>query len=369
MPPRSASIQIVDLLPAQPGLFIEGDDLIEELPRQVGLVGVGGIGRLDGGRLGEDASQDRDAARRCRDQGLGIGAGPQRQHRQVPGRFGALPAGQLVGPQGVDVQSAGALGLLAAQADRAGAVGPGDAALRRLESRPAPWRRHGEQPRGALDHDVADVGGGRGDQAAELHDAGLDAVLDPAGAGPRLARPAPGHVRPDPPVARGGPLARPGSGMRAALAGRQAARARFGVPIPGRAIGHRGRDRTRVGLNPGNPHFGLRHSVHGPAPPVWQCAVPARRSASRRSRRTRWIGVPSAGRTRTWHARRACRSLPPPSRHAGTTGQRPRRGQSGEWPRPRREPHARRPNVVPCARPRRSRTPTRRRVCPPPWRK
>ncbi len=51
----------VDLLPAQPGIFIQADDLSEELGRQVGLVGVGGIGRLDGGRLGEDASQDRDA--------------------------------------------------------------------------------------------------------------------------------------------------------------------------------------------------------------------------------------------------------------------------------------------------------------------
>ena len=33
----------------------------------------------------------------------------------------------------------------------------------------------------------------------------------------RLARPAPGHVPPDPPVARGWPLARPGSGMRGSL--------------------------------------------------------------------------------------------------------------------------------------------------------
>ena len=119
---------------------------------------IGGIGRLDGGRLGEDAPQDREAARRGRDQGLGIGAGPQRQHRQVPGRFGALPAGQLVGPEGVDVQPAGALGLFAAQADRAGAVGPGDAAFRRLEPRPAPGRRDGEQAGLALDHHVADVG-------------------------------------------------------------------------------------------------------------------------------------------------------------------------------------------------------------------
>ena len=50
----------VDLLPAQPGILIQADDLSEELARQVGLVGVGGIGRLDGGRLGEDASEDRE---------------------------------------------------------------------------------------------------------------------------------------------------------------------------------------------------------------------------------------------------------------------------------------------------------------------
>ncbi len=50
----------IDLLPAQPGILIQADDLIEELARQVGLVGVGGIGRLDGGRLGEDAPEDRE---------------------------------------------------------------------------------------------------------------------------------------------------------------------------------------------------------------------------------------------------------------------------------------------------------------------
>jgi len=55
MPPRCASIK--------------SSDLSDELARQVGFVGEGGVGRLDGGRLGEDASQDRDAARRCRDQG------------------------------------------------------------------------------------------------------------------------------------------------------------------------------------------------------------------------------------------------------------------------------------------------------------
>ena len=51
----------VDLLPAQPGILIQADDLSEKLARQMGLVGVSGIGRLDGGRLGEDAPEDRDA--------------------------------------------------------------------------------------------------------------------------------------------------------------------------------------------------------------------------------------------------------------------------------------------------------------------
>jgi hypothetical protein len=37
---------------------------------------------------------------------------------------------QLVGLEGIDVQSAGAFGFFAAQTDRAGAVGPGKAAFR-----------------------------------------------------------------------------------------------------------------------------------------------------------------------------------------------------------------------------------------------
>jgi len=61
MPPRSASIK--------------SSDLSDELARQVGLVGISGIGRLDGGRLGEYAAQDGAAARRGRDQGLGISSG------------------------------------------------------------------------------------------------------------------------------------------------------------------------------------------------------------------------------------------------------------------------------------------------------
>ncbi len=96
----------------------------------------------------------------------------------------------------------------------AGPVGPGNAALRRREFRPAPWWSDRQQPGGAIDHDVADIGHGRGDQTAALHDAGLDAVLNPAGAGARLARPAPAHITPHSPVAGGRALARAGSGMR-----------------------------------------------------------------------------------------------------------------------------------------------------------
>jgi hypothetical protein len=154
------------------------------------------------------------------------------------------PAGELVGPDGVDIQPAGAVGLLAAQADGAGTVGPLDAALRGLEPRPAPRRRDGEEAGLALDHHVANLGGGRSDQAADLHGARLDAVLDPAGAGTGLAGPASSDVRPDPPVSRGGPLAGPAPGMRAAVAGRLAARAGFGVPNPGRAVGHLGPGRA-----------------------------------------------------------------------------------------------------------------------------
>ena len=95
-------------------------------------------------------------------------------------------------------------------------------------------------------------------------------TLYPAGPSARLARPAPGHVPPDPPVARGWPLARPGSGMCPAVPGRQAARAGLGVPIPGRAIGEIGRSRAEAGLNPGEPRF---HFEHGLPPRARPCGT------------------------------------------------------------------------------------------------
>jgi len=53
--------------------------------------------------------------------------------------------------------------------------------------------------------------------------------------------------RPDPPVAYGRPLAGPAPGMHAAPAGRLAARAGFGIPVPGRAVGDLDRSRAMAG--------------------------------------------------------------------------------------------------------------------------
>jgi hypothetical protein len=86
-----------------------------------------------------------------------------------------------------------------------------------------------------------------------------------AGSRCNLRNQATGRKSRDPPVAVGGPLARPPAGMLAALAGRQAARARFGVPVPGRAVDYLGRGHTRVGSKPRNPRF---LSEHGIAPRV-----------------------------------------------------------------------------------------------------
>ncbi len=52
----------------------------------------------------------------------------------------------------------------------------------------------------------------------------------------------------------------------AALPGRQTARARLGVPVPRRAVGHLGPNRTPAGLNP--QHACFLQAVHGLAPRV-----------------------------------------------------------------------------------------------------
>ncbi len=184
---------------------------------------------------------------------------------------------------------AGALGLLAAQADRAGAVGPFDAAFRRFEPRPAPWRRDGDQAGRALDHHVADIGGGRGDQAAELHGAGLDAALDPAGAGARLARPASGHVRPDPPVARGraaGSVRLGDARGSRRVAGRTRTIRRTNPRASGRPPRARPAARRPVALSRGNPGF---QSAHGVVPRSRRRDLPDPRTWRRPSCRKRRI--------------------------------------------------------------------------------
>ena len=96
-------------------------------------------------------------------------------------------------------------------------------------------------PEGPFYHHVANVVGSGGDQAPEFHRALLDPALNPLRPRPRLAGPAPRHIAPHPPVARGRPLGFSSPWMRAAFPRRQSAWAAWRVPIPRRAVAHKRR--------------------------------------------------------------------------------------------------------------------------------
>ncbi len=179
-------------------------------------------------------------------------------------RLRSLPAGQLVRPERVHVQATCALGLLAAQANRPGAVGPAHAAFGRFKLGPIPRRCNGEQPGGPLHQHIADVVGRGRDQAAKLHRTLLDPFLDPRGPSSCLAGPAPRHVSPNPPVARRRSLCFAPPGMLAAFPGRQPAGAVWRVPAPRRAVGDNGESLTRqLGLRPLDPRV---HAAHQASP-------------------------------------------------------------------------------------------------------
>ena len=163
-----------------------------------------------------------------------------------------MPAGQLVGPEAINIEPAGPLGHLAAQADRPGPVGPFNPALRPFKTRPVPRRGDVDQAGWSFDHHVSNVGRGGGDQAAELHRAVVDPLLNPQRARPRLASTSAGDISPDPPIARGRRWVGRAR-MRAALPERQTARTGFGIPIPGRAVGQHGRNPASAGFNPPGP--------------------------------------------------------------------------------------------------------------------
>src|SRR6185312_13485630 len=94
--------------------------------------------------------------RRRRDHRLWVAADAQAEHRLIP-RVGIAPRRNLVTPQFFVLLAANALRLVGGEHQRARAIGPFEARLRRSIVGTFCARANGEDSRLALDHDVARV--------------------------------------------------------------------------------------------------------------------------------------------------------------------------------------------------------------------
>ena len=176
----------------------------------MGLVGVGGVAGPERGPLGEDPPQDRHPARGglIMAWGLAPAAGPA---SQVPGDWArcqhASSSAQRVSILSPRARSGSS--PLRHTARRRWAMRRGASTVRSVAGSRG---RDGEQPGWAFDDHVANVGRGRGDQAAEFHRPVVNPALDPAGAGAGFARARPA-IRPRPANHHRGAAASPGPEM------------------------------------------------------------------------------------------------------------------------------------------------------------
>ena len=111
----------------------------------------------------------------------------------VPG-FGVAPGGQFVAPGCMELGPAEAVRLVGGEGCGDDPVGPGEASLGRLIGWALVGVAHGEDAAVALDHDVADVGGGRGHEGNAADAVGFGLGADPFSAGAGLAQPRPART-------------------------------------------------------------------------------------------------------------------------------------------------------------------------------
>ena len=265
----------LELLAAQPGPLVHGGDLGDELGCQVPGVGEGGLLRQSGGGLAEDPPQQLDGPGGGGDDRPGLLAEAEAEQDGLPHPLRVLPGAELVAPEPVELQPAGPLGLVGRQADRDGAVGPGQPALGGLEPRPVPGRCDGQDAAGPLDHRIAVIGGRRCDQPDPPGLARLGPVSDQLGGGAGLAGGPAAQQEPGAPIPLGRPLGGAGAMVHRALAGCQPAGAAVGVPVPGGPVGDRRRRRDEGLLEPGDAAGRATEAGHG------RPSFPARRAAAR----------------------------------------------------------------------------------------
>ena len=159
----------VDLLAAEPGALVRGEDVLLEGLGEVAAVGVGGDAMEDGVGLVEDGLERFG----------GFGGGGDDHFRVeapllvadavsvehvVPDALQVGVVGGFVGPDVAGFGSAEPVGLFGGVSLADAAVGPRQLLLRWLPFGHVAGFRGGEQPGSAFDHGVAEVGAGGGDQ-------------------------------------------------------------------------------------------------------------------------------------------------------------------------------------------------------------
>ena len=200
------AIEIVDelaeqFLPRKPRPVMRLAHRREEGRREVDLVVHRPAARHDDARSrGRQRLQPFQRARRRRQHLPRLPSRPQRQAKIGQRRFGRIPFGDLVAPRKIEVGPAQRIRLGRPEQRRDRAVGPGQAAQRRLELRRYQGDAH--DPGLAFDHDAARLAKRRADQGDLRPRHRPRPLVDPRRAGEGFAEAAASQDQPRRPVTR-----------------------------------------------------------------------------------------------------------------------------------------------------------------------
>jgi hypothetical protein len=198
--------QAVQLLGGQAGAAVQAVQRRQEGRRQVVGVGAGRGAGVHRARLGDQVAQGADRPGRGGDHQARINPQAQAEAQHGQGLGGLGPGAELVGPGGVELRPAQAVGILGREGLGDGAVVEFQAPAAGVPLRAFAGGIEALDARRALDHHLAHVveGGADQGQAADLR--GL--FGDPRGPGEGLARAATAQEQPGGPGISGGLLVR-----------------------------------------------------------------------------------------------------------------------------------------------------------------
>ncbi|MDB5524872.1 MAG: hypothetical protein JWM58_2635 [Rhizobium sp.] len=191
----------VEFLAAQPRAAIALVDRLQKAGGEVLRIGAGRDPRHHRAGIVDQRPDQRHRPWRRRHHLARMAAEPQTELQHIPGFLAMLPFGKFVAPGIIELRTAQAVWILRRKDLRHRSVRPDQPPPGDLEVRPP---EAGDPPDAgnAVDHHFAGVGQRLGDQREPHRFAGIRCdIVHPFGAGPGLARAAPAHHQPGPPVA------------------------------------------------------------------------------------------------------------------------------------------------------------------------